>query len=451
MRCFAIPTVLVMLLSAASCTQRDTSRTRSVAQNGRTPSAAPEPGDPSASDPDDSLIDSRIEAILTELRALPRRKGGFFWCWHYDWHGNANESLQQLMKMRFAATRRICQELDAADRAEFPTYVWTLYHVLGFVKDPASIAWLDADLGHDRETDLYESYMPHWRTFLRGAGHDYVKWVEDPARWSAFFQRLYGRENDPERRFTILYAMQEWLHDPSTLAFFTRQEQSSETRGEELLIAQLYLHQHARDFDVERLKRTIDELKSAEEAASLLLSFADQIRHEAFVPGLISVAGPKTNEAHVGSVQWVLEEISFRRDVSGREEWTAWYARHGHETRQEWIEGAVREFLELIDARPLEAKAFLDKAMYRWKDIMLLPHMEELLKHKIIHDELVGWINLTYRPHWRQSLHAVAKRIIEESGDDLAGWAVGLLRGLDFLEGRTTTWKGHVRADNSKL
>jgi hypothetical protein len=366
-------------------------------------------------------------------------------------HGNANAQLQELMVLRFAATRRICQELDSTERSTLPLHVRTLHNVLAFVKDPASIGWLERNLESDRAGEFYDFYLPHWHTFLWGAPHEDVKWVQGAEHWSAFFRRLYAREHDEQHRVEILEAMRAWLHDADTLTFFANMERSPEVTGHALLIAQAYLHQHGVPLNADRVNATIEQLRVEPETAKLLLEYADEIRHEAYIPWLISIVGPKTPKDQVGSAQWVLEEITFRRDVSGQDEWEAWYARFGSENRRVWADRVVREYLGLLEADPTQALAFLDRAMYRWKDILLLPHMDELLKHKVIHNELVGWINLTYRPHWRNELQAVARRILAESGDDLEGWAKGLLHGLDFLEGEEMTWEEHVHRDNMRM
>jgi hypothetical protein len=442
---------LLALSGLSSCAREHGSKTVAAVHETQAVPAPQEPtGGPrldGAAGP--SPTDSRVEELLAKLRELPQ--GRFLGNAYFDMHGNVNDALQELMIIRFAATQRICTELDSTDRAKLPDYVEALYDVLGFVKDPGSIGWLEKGFKGERAGELNALYMRRWRTFLRGADCEDVRWVEGSAQWSAFFRRLLEHEVDPERRIETLRAMQGWLHDPDTLAFFESQECSRAVRGHELLIAQAYLHQHGRSIDAVRLRATIDELKGTPQGAELLLEFADEIRHEAFVPWLVSVAGPKTYEEGVGSVQWVLEEITFRRDVSGHDEWEAWYAGHGTEGRHVWINEAVREFLQLLAADPTKANAFLERAVYRWKDVMLLPYVDELLKHKVIHNELVGWINLTYRPYWREELRPVAERIIAESGNDLDCQAEYLLKGLDFLDPGNTTWADHVHMDNMRI
>lgn len=394
----------------------------------------------------------KAERFLTELRKLPQ-SGSYRWeNYHYDMHGNADPTIQGLMRLRFEATGAICDELDRTNRDEFPRHVAALYHVLGFVKDPNSIPWLDKKFEEGLAAELFELWLPRWRqpSFLRGPGHEYIKWIESSGRWSAFFRSRLKAEDQVDRRLAILYAMQGWLHDADTLSFFVDLEKAPKVSGEELLIAQTYLHQHGRPLDAGRLTQAITELQAAPDGKWLLLEFADELRHPLFVPWLVSIVGPKSDNS-VGNAQWVLEEITFRRDVAGREAWTKWYEQHRGETREEWAAQAVDEFLRLLSDDVERAKAFLDRAVYRWKDPLLLPHMERLLKHKVIHNDLVGWINLTYRPYWRERLQPIAERIIRESSENLESWANGLLKELDFLDSGKDTWAEHVRRTNMRI
>lgn len=152
----------------------------------------------------------------------------------------------------------------------------------------------------------------------------------------------------------------------------------------------------------------------------------------------------------------MLEAITFRRDVQGRAAWQEWVAVHGNEGRKAWKEQASFQVLELAKTNLPVAKVFLDKAMYRWKDPLMLSTMQRLVEFKPVHSEIVGWINLTYghHPHLpglRDQLRALALRIQKESGDELEDWAKRLMQEWDFLYEDKTTWEQFIRLGNRRV
>lgn len=249
--------------------------------------------------------------------------------------------------------------------------------------------------------------------------------------------------------------MQGWCHTPQTLEFFARLERDSNAEGEELLIAQLYLQQHGSAPDTKRLRQTINRLQISKDGQKILLEFAEAMRHETFVSWLLEITeeNPKTE---FGDAQGTLEKITFRRDISGDEAWKKWAAQHGAEGRRAWLNEASSKILNLAKTNLPAAKAFLDKAMYRWNDPILLPTTERLTEFKPLHSQIVGWINLTYAdyphlPGFREKLRTLGAQIQNESEKSLEDWAKRLMLGWDFLHDDKMTWEEFVRMSNMRV
>jgi hypothetical protein len=247
--------------------------------------------------------------------------------------------------------------------------------------------------------------------------------------------------------------MQGWLHEPATLECFRRIEQSTRASGEEILIAQLYLQQHGASFSTNLLETTIEHLSGIKGSQPVLLEHADEFRHEAFLPWLVSIVDDGRTEES-GDAQWVLEAITFRRDIQGRAAWRKWATLHIAEGRRAWKDRAVTELEALAKTNPPAAKQFMDKAMYRWKDPILLQDMERLADHKSLHNEILGWINLTYEYHQKRlqpRFRALALRILKDSERDLEDWARRLTLDWDFLHKDETSWEDHIRSSNLRV
>ena len=391
--------------------------------------------------------------LFKGLRKLDQRTDVFRE--YYDLHGNACHDLQALMIGRFEFTTNICNELDSVDPESLPGYVAALYDVQATVKDPASIPWLESRLAGPKRVEIYVHCLPRCRTYLRGSGPEQAKWMADPEKWEAFFQRWAEGEKVSTLRVQVLHVMQGWCHAPGTLEFFAKLEQDPKTDREELLVAQLYLQQHGKAPDINRMRQAIELLRNSKNGQKILLEFAETMRQEAFVPWLLSVIeeNPKTE---FGDAQLTLEKITFRRDISGNEAWKKWFAQHRMEGRSKWLSDASAGILQLATTNLPAAGEFLDKAEYRWNDPALLSTMERLVAYKALHDEIVGWINLTYAeyphlPEFREKLRVLAVRIRDESENNLKDWAKGLMRGWDFLYEDKTTWEEYVRLSNSLL
>lgn len=220
--------------------------------------------------------------ILRDLKSLPQGVG-----WpqshYYDMHGNANRGLQALMIRRFEATSALCREIDSVSFELHPAYVASLYRVLGTVKDPASIPWLEHCLKGPKRKEIYDHWLSEWRAYLRGAAPTELTWVAGTNEWSKFFRAWATLEMSETNRLSVLRVMQGWLHDPPTQAFFESLERDGKATDEEVLLAQVYLRQHGRPFNEAKLRAITIKLRKTPNGARVLLRYAAAIRSEALV------------------------------------------------------------------------------------------------------------------------------------------------------------------------
>ena len=74
-----------------------------------------------------------------------------------DMHGNAHGALRQLEVLRFKGTAAVQAGIDRMESdSQRAAQVRALYGVLGFVKDPASIPWLEKKLRSTRRQSVYD-------------------------------------------------------------------------------------------------------------------------------------------------------------------------------------------------------------------------------------------------------------------------------------------------------
>ena len=123
---------------------------------------------------------------------------------YFDLHGNAHEHLQALMVERFRVTEVITRSIDRFERdGGRPELVGALYHVLGFVKDPASIDWLSGRVAGASASDpFYARWLPRWQDATDGYGT--WEWLEGRERWIDFFIGTFEREANKARRVELL-------------------------------------------------------------------------------------------------------------------------------------------------------------------------------------------------------------------------------------------------------
>lgn len=384
--------------------------------------------------------------LIAELRELPQH-GGVVTNQHYHKQVGPHRAIRRLMLLRFRATQAICNELTTTDRQQFPRHVAALYDVLALTKDPKSIPYLEKQISEGNATELFEMWLPRWRgaTDLAGASHTDLSWLESQRRWSSFFRSLLPGEKHAARRLAILYAMQGWLHDIDTLSFFESLANKPGTHGEELLIAQVYLYQHGKAYDVARLAATIATLGDSPAGRQTLRKFARELRHPVFIPMLIKTANPVSHPNEWRESHSVLQMISCREDISSQADWSAWFASRGKQPRADWVKQAVDELVTLMRADPARGKMFFQGALYHWNDPGFLPHVGNLAQFREIHNELLSWIKLSYRPYWRDDFDFAAQEIVLESGDELRPWARELLQDLGFEGAQRGIWAQYVR------
>ena len=380
-----------------------------------------------------------VEALIAALRKLPTDQ-------YFDMHGNEDRQIRDLLKRRFATTDAVCKEIDRATGAESPKYVGMLYYCLGYVKDPASIPWLEAKLQTGDSSFLYQDWLRCWRTYPRGADHCRLKWLTQPERWATFFRRQAGREHDAEHRLAVLKALAGWCHDQETIRFFVELEKDPKTDGELLLVTEIYLHQHKQPYDARRLSAAIEKVRSQPQGNETLIEYSKELRHEAFLPFLISLV-PTVPEPHLehvfteaDDIQYALEKITLRQDIVGRAAWQAWYEKHRSESHDVWLQQTANEFETIAEKDPKKAREIFDKALHRWDDRAMLPYIQRWVKYPFLHSQIIGWINLSYHPYWRADVQPLVEKILEASQGRLERWAERIPRDLDFIK-NDETWE----------
>ena len=385
-----------------------------------------------------------IVRAIEEIREFPEHgatptDGAYFMA------GWPRSAIKELMLQRFEATNAVCEELKVTDCNLHPMRCASLYRVLAFVKDPDGIPCMESLLAMGRGTELVEMWLTYW-----GSRHyrfpNYVtgQWFEGPEQWSAFFRKLFERADREAQRTAVLYAMRSWLHDPDTRAFFSKFEQDLQTTGEEALIAKVFLHQHGQPPSAEGLEPVISTLRKTPNGQRLLMHAAGALRHPSFIPWLISMLTPETRNKTQAEAERLLQKITFRLDITGQEAWMSWYERYGEQTREDWVKEAVDKLLKMLRSDPEAAYKVFARAVYRWNDRALLPHFDKLARFAVLHDRLLGWINLAYNPYYNSEFLDCANKIIDLKTTDIDQRTNDLLHGMGFHVTEPNTWEAYV-------
>ncbi|HZR03538.1 MAG TPA: hypothetical protein VFA81_10240 [Burkholderiales bacterium] len=235
-----------------------------------------------------------------------------------DMHGNAQGPLLQLEVLRFKATAAVQAGIDRTESdPQRASLVRALYKVLGFVKDPASIPWLEKKLRSPQRQSIYDNYMWHWQDgigfgFGNNEGFGGWPWLKGRDQWIAFFIAAHNIEPSPDRRVGLMNILK-GFDDPAAMQFFRAQRETAQDPREILLI-EAYLHQHDVQVDGARIATAVNALKGNPANRDLLVGTADALRHEAFVPYLIDtldVAEPNVFPFRYLSED-VLQDVTFR-------------------------------------------------------------------------------------------------------------------------------------------
>lgn len=396
-----------------------------------------------------------IPGLLGSLRSM-KPSGAFFGGTYFDMHGNPCRELRALLEARFDATAAVMHEIEKRDPAAAPEYVGVLYHALGRVKDPSTIDFIRKQLRGQHATYVRDNWLPGWGPYwgLR-VPYQEVKWLTGAERWSVFFRAEVGETAKPDLRKRLLEAMYTFLHDRSTVEFFEHLAQAEDTPAEERLIAMAYLQQHRRPFDVARLAAAIGEMAAVE--APALPRYCHVMRHEAFIPWLLSETVEARDVRKGRSGGWLpgelsrtrdlnllMRRITFVRDVSGLEEWRSWYQEHREGRHSTWVDEAMRLFEKELEADPSRALSILRSEGPSWYGPGLHHYVRRWLKHKELHLELVRWLACSDHPAWREDLLPIAREILRESRVSIEdSWQFHFFLKFDVIDG--DTWQEYCR------
>ena len=360
---------------------------------------------------------------------------------YFDMHGNPSREIERLELLRFDATAAIQDGIDRLEgKAGRGQLVLALYATLGFVKDPASIPWLEARLRTSRRASVESIYLPSWQGDI-GAW----PWLTGRDRWIEFFISAFRNDADLDRRIEFLAALTSF-DDDAVLAFFKdRRPLAQDPR--EILLVEVYLYRHGYAADAVRISVAIAKLRKNASNRDLLLRAAGELRHEAFVPYLIDTLKVAEKGIHPASFasQDLLERITYR-DIQGKREWKTWYVENRGETRAQWVAAAISDAKVTLAGDPNAAKEWFEWAKYRWNDMVALEFIrDELLPRRELRSEIAGWINLTHSQWNHEKLRPIAEVLVKQP-DDLEDWAKRLLmdRGYIHRPGPEPTWTEYV-------
>ncbi len=397
----------------------------------------PQPGSTAVQAADPATLITRLAAVDT----------GYF----DSMHGNADPDLRELMAARFDATEAITRSIDRYERAgTHPELVDVLYHTLGFVKDPAAIAWLNDRVDIDSHSHPFESvWLATWlnRDKLTGDrrrltdGYGSWAWLEGRDRWIAFFIQAIGRSASDERRALLLEILT-GFNDPAVVSFLSHRVPAGPM---ETLVAEYYWRLHGRGNSSDaRLAAAIDTLARDRANHWCLVMMAHALRHAAFVPYLIANLDAESEKrALPWSAQETLEKITFEVRFRGRDAWDRWFATHGREGRQAWLDRALATMRRFLREDERIAEGFFERVRDRWDDIALLPFIDqELSSRPAFRDDITYWIDLTAQPAYRSRLEPLARKIRPGRPFNQRWWD----RRSD-----DTSWREYVRRLNSVL
>jgi|GEM_PF-5402480 len=391
-----------------------------------------------------------------------------------DMHGNVDKDLQRLMALRFQATTVVQAAIDRMQaNPKRAKLVAALYRVLGFVKDPESVRWLGTKLHGSERQIIHDTYMLQWHeVFGIGFGNDEGfggwQWLSGREQWITFFIEAYASEPNSSRRLELMNVLK-GFDDPLAMQFFlTRRKAVSNPKevdpkevddkhvdAREALLVEAYLYQHDVPVDEKRILSAINALIDDARNRALLIGTADALRHQAFVPYLISTLD--SAEAGVFPAYFpsrsVLKKITFELDIETNVDWSSWYLQHQRESRKQWLQTAFYSFKKRLVRDPAGAHQwFAQKASYHWNEIAVLPLIRaELLPRAEFHSEIAGWINMTYSEFYRARLKPVADELLLHP-EQLEDWAKRLLQGRGFDQpNQPITWEMYVRMSNRRI
>jgi hypothetical protein len=291
--------------------------------------------------------------------------------------------------------------------------------------------------------------VPAWANDLDGYGS--WPWLAGREQWIAFWREAFDEETSAEHRIALLNVLCQF-DDPSVVSFF-QSRRSIARDPKEVLFVETYLDENEIPADEKRVQWAVDALARAPKDRDFIVSMARSLRRKAFVPFLVDISDvrdPNVTPAYYPAER-ALQAITYQCDMHGKVEWQRWYAAHGQEERHEWTQRAIDAFRAKLAKDPAAAAQEFDHRVYCWNEIALLPIVEtDLMPHPELHDNIAGWINLTYSDIFRERLRPLAERV----GNDghLQYWGRHLLQERGYLPGLPKpTWAETVRNANTRL
>jgi len=377
----------------------------------------------------------------------------------FDVHGNACPAVQDLMIARFDATTAIEEEIEKSIDGTNKEYVGALFAVLGFTKDPASIAWLEKVWKRPSYQNGLKSWLNGWDiSGFYGASEEQRQWLIGEREWRAFFAERFESEKDSKVRFEILRTLTGWFGDTEMDRLAEKINENPSSGSKERLLSSLYLYERMGPYDKKALRAAIGSLGSSEQG--LLAKVAYQFHDEAFIPILLDFVREPGKAIPSSALvlrdlipdpELILEGITFELDIHGYQQWKTWFDRHGGEGKTTWRTRAETAFLETAKKNIAVARKLLKNAVYRWRDPCFYDFFDGLARHKEFANEVIGWINLSYHPSRREKWQRLAKKVIDY-GYPLDEWATNLLiHNLHFLPGYNKSWMTFVRQSNMRF
>lgn len=372
--------------------------------------------------------------LFQKLRADPGHGLLDLGWYFFDMHGNPGEEIEALCRARFGATRLVCRELDELEVADRPDYARALFYVLGRVKDPASIEWLEDRLEGQQARLIQDTWLAMWRDSDLYVWPDSVKWLTGTEPWTEFFIEAADCETNANLRLRWLQGMYTYLHSDRVISFFQSIAEDASAPTEERLLAMTYLYQHGRPPDGDHLTAFVQSCAKSD--APLIIKYVRHLPHEAFVPWLLSLNSVPVHGNGSGySLDWELRRITFARGVEGQAGWQAWYEKHRGQNRQQWIAEALDEFEGLQARSPDEALRILERECWPWCQPIIHERMLQWAEHKPLHRWLVSYLESAAHPWSMEQLRPIAERIIQDSLEDLDWQSRHKLLRLGFLPG----------------
>lgn len=357
--------------------------------------------------------------------------------------GEPSRVLLPLIRARFAATRCIIHELERPSTRAHHDYARSLFIALGINKDPATRTWLmeQATRIPQYRQFVYGVWCFQWQSIGIGMydTRRYLtyKWLgEDASAWFAWFKKLYGAARTSEERIACLRAMSTCFHSSEAVEFF--REQEGQEQGEALLIVQEYLVRHRRTIDAQRLTETIRQLAHAKRGRQTLVISAFRMRHEAFVPALLTFLD-NDDDLRASAID-ALRAISLRPELATREEWMQWWEKNRQRTHAQWVNDAAARLMRIAHSKPSRCAKMLSDGYYL-ADPCLLSCVRKLTVLTELHPAIGRWVVKSYREADRSAFARIAETIIKSSWTKLDWYARRGLTELDFVEGKTRNWE----------